>query len=627
MCGVVGVYHRTSSVLTSDVKAQELARVKVMLEPLKLRGPDEQNVVSFGSTVLGHTRLSIIDLSTGSQPVYNEDKSVAVVFNGEVYNFEELRDDLRKKGHVFQSRSDTEVIVHLYEELGEALFTRLDGMFAILLHDKKRDLFIAARDRMGEKPLLYWENEEKIIVSSELKSLLCYPELKREVCQDALALFFKTMYIPAPHCIVSGVQKLPPSSYLLVKEGKISVKKYWEPVPSIDWNLSEHEVVETFTSIFSNSVSSRMIADVPLGVFLSGGIDSSAVTAFMARHCSSPIKTFTVGFADEVDERPYARRVAEQYGTKHTELYIDDKVEDVISEIMQYYDEPFGDSSAIPTYLVSREARKHVKVVLTGDGGDELFAGYGSYLNQRHLLDGRFATKAFETANHFLLNRLNLPWLDSLYSKGSNPRAQSHWLGVRTIMFEKEISELMGRYDGGSNHFFQGNKWLNFKDQDPLTVAFAHDLNFYLPDDLLKKVDMASMKASLECRAPFLDHHLVEFAMKIPPQMKVKGGELKYLIKKSLQPYLPNEILYRHKTGFGAPVSSWMRGQLREMVSDLLQPGCHAEMYLNRRVIDDIFSDFYQANSQDFRLPFKLWLIFIFELWLRDYMTPTVEPL
>lgn len=620
MCGIVGLYFTDFSMGEGGSRERELSRGRAMLETLRFRGPDEQHLVAFGSTILGHARLSIIDLNTGSQPVYNEDQSVAVIFNGEIYNFIQLRADLKEKGHVFRSRTDTEVIVHLYEELGVELFSQLDGMFAIVIHDRKNNIFLTGRDRMGEKPLLYWQGRDKLIVASELKALLCYPEIKREVNQNALALYFNAMYVPAPHCIIDGINKLPPAHYLLVRDGKTTVVKYWDPTPRINWNISEDEVVETVTSLFSQSVNSRKIADVPVGVFLSGGIDSSAVTAFMARHCSEAVKTFSVGFADEVDERPYARMVAEKYGTDHTEIFISDKVEDVLADIMQYYDEPFGDSSAIPTHLVSKEARKHVKVVLTGDGGDELFAGYGSYLNQRSLVGNRVATKLFKTANRFLLKHMGVSWLDGIYAKGGNPRAWEHWLSVRTMMAGKEISELLATDESNPSCFFKDNRWLNIPGQDPLTIAFGHDLNFYLPDDLLKKVDMASMMASLECRAPFLDHHLVEFAMTIPPHMKVKGGELKYILKKSLQPFLPKEVLYRQKIGFGAPVSSWMRGQLKEMVTDLLQSGCQAEAYLNRKGIDIVLSDFYDQKISDFRIAFKLWLIFIFELWLRNYL-------
>lgn len=624
MCGVIGIYSKDPNTLISDNGSEELNRAVGMLETLRFRGPDESNIVSFGSAVLGHSRLSIIDLNTGTQPIYNEDHSVAVVFNGEIYNFETLRADLKKKGHHFRSLSDTEVIVHLYEELGTELFSQLEGMFAILLHDKRQNIFLAARDRMGEKPLLYWEGNGKIIFASELKALLNYPEIQRNINHDALSLFFNAMYIPAPHCIITGVKKLPPSHYLLVQNGEVTTKKYWKPTLNIDWNISESEVVEKFIYLFSKSVNSRMIADVPLGVFLSGGIDSSAVTAFMAQNGGGSVKTFAVGFADEFDERPYARLVAKRYRTKHTELFINDKIEDVISDVMGYFDEPFGDSSAIPTYLVSKAAREHVKVVLTGDGGDELFAGYSSYLNQRNLLSGRVTTKLFKMANSFFLKQLGLPWLDGIYAKKGTPRGQSHWRGVRTIMSDREVSALLNKNLSSLTGFFKDNTWLYFQDQDPLSIAFRHDLNFYLPDDLLKKVDMSSMMASLECRAPFLDHHLVEFAMSIPPQMKVKRGELKYILKKSLTSFLSKEILYRAKTGFGAPVSSWMRGQLKVMVSDLLQPGCMAETYLRRMEINNVYDAFYQKKSADFRVPFKLWLIFVFELWLRKYMNNTV---
>ncbi len=622
MCGILGLYYKDASFLLEESGKKELDRVNSMLNTLLFRGPDDQNIVSFGSSILGHSRLSIIDLATGNQPIYNEDHSVAVVFNGEIYNFWSLRVNLEKKGHTFRSSSDTEVIVHLYEEFGADLFSHLDGMFAIVLHDKKKNIFLAARDRMGEKPLLYWENRDKIIVASELKALLCYPDIQKNVNIDALSFFFSTMYIPAPHCIIEGVKKLPPSHFLCIKDGEVKIIQYWKPALDINWDISEIEVMDTFIELFSKAVLSRKVADVPLGVFLSGGIDSSAVTALLALHGKVQIKTFAVGFAGQIDERPYARLVAERYGTDHTELYVNDKIEDVILDVMQYFDEPFGDSSSIPTYMVSKAAREHVKVVLTGDGGDELFAGYSSYLDQRSLWGGRVRTKLYKTANRFLLKQLGLPWLDGIYAKAGNPQAFEHWLGVRAIMSMEEHSKFVLGSKIDPDIFFKDNRWLNFSGQDPMTIAFSHDINFYLPDDLLKKVDMSSMLASIECRAPFLDHHLVEFAMTIPPQMKVKGGELKYILKKSLMPYLPNEILFRAKTGFGAPVSSWMRGNLKDMVLSLLQPGCLSEAYLNRRGLKELIENFYVREMQDYRTAFKLWMLFVFELWLQNYMKP-----
>ncbi len=621
MCGVLGFYYKTSPLDSKDFVDKETQLCSQMLSKLRLRGPDEQSVTVFGNAVLGHSRLSIIDLNTGSQPVYNEDNTIAVILNGEIYNFKKLRKELILKGHQFRTSSDTEVLVHLYEEFGEGFFSRLNGMFAILLHDKKENVFLVARDRMGEKPLLYWDSEQKIIFASELKALLRHPEIPAELDADALALYFNSMYVPAPCSIISGVKKIPPAHYMKLKGQKKSMVKYWDPRIQVNWSFSENEITEQFIELFSDAVLIRKVADVPIGIFLSGGIDSSAVTAIMAHHSKEQIKTFSVGFADEVDERPYARVVATKYSTDHTEIYIDDKIEDVVLDVLAYYDEPFGDSSAIPTYLVAREARKYVKVVLTGDGGDELFAGYGSYLDQRYLRGGRYSTRIFKELNRFALQKFGFKGFDGIYSRDGSPGAWDYWHRIRTILSAGEIKAFASGYDVDFAKFYAENTWLNLKDKDPLTLAFGHDLNFYLPDDLLKKVDMASMKTSLECRAPFLDHRLVEFAMSIPPHQKVRQEQLKYFLKSGLKGYLPDEILYRKKTGFGAPVASWLNYQLKEMACDLLKPGCRCENYVDRESVITLMTSFYEhKNQSDFRLPLKLWLLFVLELWLKNYL-------
>lgn len=336
----------------------------------------------------------------------------------------------------------------------------------------------------------------------------------------------------------------------------------------------------------------------------------------MALQCSEPIKTFSVGFSDEVDERPYARIVAEKFNTDHQELHISDRIEDVALEVLAYFDEPFGDSSAIPTYLVSKEARKFVKVVLTGDGGDELFAGYPSYLNQKYLFGNRLTTKLLKTIGRLF----DSEYLDKIYAYSGNKMSWNHWLSIRSMMDKDEITQLMNCYPLDIRSHYQDKQWLHLNDKDPLSIAFSHDLNFYLPDDLLKKVDMASMKASIECRAPFLDHRLVEFAMAIPSNKKVKKNQLKYLLKKSLEDLLPSVIINRKKTGFGAPVSSWLNNQLKPLVNDLLNTGCKSELYINPLTIKKVMRTFYSTKQHNnFRIPFKLWLLFVFEVWLRNY--------
>ena len=622
MCGIVTLFHKNHLKLKDSEKERDLKICKDMLETLKFRGPDEQSLVHLGSAFLGFSRLSIIDLSTGSQPIYNEDGTVAVLLNGEIYNYPELRESLNKKGHHFRTQSDTEVIVHLYEEYGEEAFGHLNGMFAIVLYDMVNNEIIAARDRMGEKPLLYWESPDIFLIASELKALLMHPHVPREIDRDALSLYLNSMYVPAPLCIFRGIKKLLPAHFLKLSNGNLTVKKYWDPRPGSYWGWTEQAIQDRFIELFTDAVKIRTISDVPIGVFLSGGIDSSAVTAFMARACPEPIKTFSVGFADGIDERPFARLVAQRYHTEHTEIFIEDRIELVLQNVIGYFDEPFGDSSAIPTHLVSKEARKYVKVILTGDGGDELFAGYESYLNQKYQLGHRVLTKAFKELNRFFIRRLKTGFLENIYPRRNIKGAFEHWLWVRTLLTEDEIKRMTGNKSFDARGFFATNRWLEVSAQDPLSQAFTHDLNYYLPDDLLKKVDMASMLASLECRAPFLDHRLVEFALGIPPLLKVKNDCLKYVLKNALVEYLPPQILVREKIGFGAPVASWLCNGLKEITLDSLSPGCRIENILSRNAIQHCLSSFYTGSpyESNFRIAYRVWLLLILELWIRKYL-------
>jgi len=619
MCGITGVYlkDRRSSLAEDYLKHQV---GEEMLATLRFRGPDERQLVRMGAAMLGHTRLSIIDLTTGTQPIFNEDNQIAVVLNGEIYNFPELRHELEDRGHIFRTHSDTEVIVHLYEDVGEAVFSYLNGMFAILIYDKRTHVLLGARDRTGEKPLVYCETAEAFLFASEIKALLKYPGLSREIDLEGLALYFNSLAVTAPHTIFRQIRKLPPAHYFRVEDGRLDIKKYWDPRIEVEWDMDERALVETFKTLFSDAVRMRTIADVPLGVFLSGGIDSSAVVAFMSQHCPGRVKTFTVGFGDEIDERPYARMVAERYQTEHTELFIDQKLEDVVLDVLEYYDEPFGDSSAVPTHMIAREARKHVKVILTGDGGDELFAGYDSYLNQKYQLFDRVSSRLYQELGKLAIKGLRKDISSVFYPRHTWPYAFDHWHRLKSFFSEGEIRDLIPLPEGFVRRFYQDHHWLNLSSNDALSVSYAFDMNYYLPDDLLKKVDMASMLSSLECRAPFLDHRLIEFSFSIPPQLKVKNDMLKYVLKNSLEDYLPPQVLYRAKTGFGAPVESWVRKQIKELVLNLLSPGCKIESILPRSMIMKTLQDVYAVEScPDYRVPYKLWLFFVLEVWMRKY--------
>jgi len=619
MCGIVGVFWKDPHVSLDDLETMRRACVD-KLETLQFRGPDEQHLVQVGSALLGHTRLSIIDLSTGSQPIFNEDRTVAVVLNGEIYNFRELRHDLESRGHVFRTLTDTEVIVHLYEDVGEEVFSYLNGMFAIIIHDQRTNVMLCARDRTGEKPLLYCETAKSFLFSSEIKAMLKAPDMDRDLDLEGLALYLNSLAVPAPHTIFRQIRKLKPAHYLKVKGQTLEMMKYWDPRIAVDWGMDEETVQGRFHELFSDAVRIRTVADVPLGVFLSGGIDSSAVVAFMSQHCPGKVKTFSVGFGDEIDERPYARMVAERYHTDHTELFIDQKLEDVVLDVLEYYDEPFGDSSAVPSYMISREARKHVKVILTGDGGDELFAGYESYLNQKYQLFERISSRLYQEMGKLAVSITGRDLTDVLYPRRSWEYAFNHWHLLRSIYTEQEVVRLVPIHKGFIRDFFRNGHWLHLTAKDALSVAYAYDMNYYLPDDLLKKMDMASMLASLECRAPFLDHRLIEFSMSIPPHLKVKNNIPKYLLKASLRDHLPEVILQRPKIGFGAPVESWVRNQLKEVVCDFLMPGCSIESILPRQCIEDALNHVFAVQKcLDYRVPYKLWLLFVLEVWMKKY--------
>ena len=593
-----------------------------MLDTLQMRGPDECNLVKFGSTVLGHTRLSIIDLETGSQPLYNANKTIAVLLNGEIYNFHELRSELQRIGYCFKTTSDTEVIVHLYEEYGEEVFAKLNGMFAIVIYDIQSNVLLVARDRVGEKPLLYWESPDMFIVASEIKALLKVPDISRTIDENAIALYLNNMYIAAPISIFKDIKKLQPAHYLKIEGKKRTIQKFWNPQHHICWEMQENEIRENFINLFSDAIKIRGYSDVPFGVFLSGGIDSSAVTALMASRSPEPIKTFTVGFNQEIDERPYARIIADQYRTNHTELIVNDRVEDVVEQVIGYFDEPFGDSSAIPTYLVAREARKHVKMILTGDGGDELFAGYGSYIDQKYQLGNRIGTKFYKIFNQFTQKYFGKGFLEDVYPRITNvSSALEHWRWVRTIFPEKYLKSILHQQFFDIGDYFKTHEWMNIQNKDALSISYSFDLNYYLPDDLLKKVDMASMLVGLECRAPFLDYRLVELSLSIPPHLKVKNDCLKYLLKTSLTEYLPKEILYRSKVGFGAPIESWLKNSLKEMVMTMLAPGCKVESFFDRKIIQYHIELLYKNKSIiDYRVSQQVWLLLVLEIWMRKYV-------
>ena len=535
---------------------------------------------------LAMRRLSIIDLATGQQPIHNEDKTLSVVFNGEIYNYRELRAELQTKGHRFSTTSDSEVLVHLYEEHRERCVERLRGMFAFAIWDRQRQALFLARDRLGIKPLYYAETPQGFVFASELKAVAQHPRVSRHVSPAGLEAYLRYGYVPEPLSILEGVRRLPPGHTLTVKDGSLGApRRYWKSTgffrsvtgPS---RHSEADASESLWGHLESAVRSHLVSDVPVGAFLSGGVDSSAVVAIMAQAAGVPVKTFSVGFRESgYNELPYARRVAESLGTEHHELLVEPRDLGVLEEVLAAVDEPFADASAIPTYLVSRLARRHVKVVLSGDGGDELFAGYDRYVvdhQRRHL--GLLGDAGLGGVLRVLSAGLpeGAPGKNYLYNL-SLPRLH-RYLDSISLFPAREMANLLepAVVPHGESPFATALALGN--GLDPLSRLQDLDLNTYLPGDILTKVDRMSMANSLEARVPLLDHPLVEFACGLPADLRFRAGQTKHLLKRTLRGRVPEEVLTRPKQGFGVPLELWFTERLPGFFQDLLGDG--------RRLVD-----------------------------------------
>jgi asparagine synthase (glutamine-hydrolysing) len=584
MCGIVAIVERERD------RPVSLREVEQMVRRLVHRGPDEQGTIALGGVGLGMRRLSIVDLSGGQQPFASEDGSVLLVANGEIYNCAELREALAARGHRFRSRSDIEVLVHAYEEWGEAFLARVRGMFALALWDGRTRTLVAARDRAGEKPLYYAVTPEGLRLASEIKALLARPEVPRELDLEGLDQFLTYEYIPAPRTIFRHVQKLPAAHLLVYREGRLEVRRYWDAAAVVPRPWTEAEAAAALRVALERAVAGQMMADVPVGAFLSGGVDSSAVVAFMvraARARGGEVQTFSMGFADGTyNELPYAREVAAHFGTRHREGMVTPDLVDLVNELVVHLDEPFADVSLFPTYLVSRLAREHVKVALTGDGGDELFGGYDTYVAER--LARRLAPFTPPVAVA-ILDRLAALWPPSEKKKGfvnkvkrflhgwaHQPAAIEHyrWMtflgpsakrrlytaALRAALAESDVyrpvREAIGRV--------AGDDWINRQ----LYADFA----VYLADDILVKVDRMSMATSLETRAPFLDVDVMELAFSMPGWLKVRGGARKVVLRRALDGVVPARVLTRPKEGFSIPMKTWLRRDLQPLLRDLLAP-------------------------------------------------------
>ena len=635
MCGIVGIF---DSRARREIDRGLLDR---MNDSQFHRGPDEGGLHVEPGVGLGHRRLSIIDLSTGQQPLYNEDRSVAVVFNGEIYNFQDLVPELQALGHTFRTRSDTEVIVHAWEAWGEDCVRRFRGMFAFAIWDRNQDTVFLARDRMGVKPLYYaMLDDGMLIFSSELKALLVHPGLKREIDPQAVEDYFAYGYVPEPRTIFRGALKLPPAHTLTVRRGEKlrEPHEYWDVSFKLGPALSEREAIEELSVRLREAVKIRLMSEVPLGAFLSGGVDSSGVVAMMAGLSADPVNTCSISFGDPAfNESAYAQMVADRYGTRHSVEQVDPDDFDLVDRLAMLYDEPYADSSAMPTFRVCELARKTVTVALSGDGGDESFGGYRRYrwhLNEervRSLMPLQLRRPVFGLLGRFYPKA---DWAPQVFRAKATLQAlarnsiEAYFHSV-SILHDEMRSQLFNAAFRRELQGYTADQVLKrhgarAPSDHPLSLIQYLDIKTYLVGDINTKVDRASMAHSLEVREPLMDHVLVDWLAGLPPELKLRNAEGKYILKRTLEPLLPPEILYRRKMGFAVPLAQWFRGPLRQRVRDavlgpvLADTGYFSTSYL-RRLVDD-----HQSGMRDYSAP--LWTVMMFESFLRNVMDAAAAP-
>jgi asparagine synthase (glutamine-hydrolysing) len=623
MCGIAGI---VSAAVDDRIEASTIHR---MCQAIVHRGPDDEGIFVKDGTGLGMRRLSIIDLSGGHQPVFNEDRSVWVVFNGEIYNFPELRGELEKRGHHFYTHTDTEVIVHLYEDLGADCVNQLRGMFAFALYDERQRKLLMARDRFGKKPLHYALAGERLLFGSEIKAIHAVAPELADVNNEALLQYMYFGYVPDPITAFSPIQKLPPGHLLEFEAGQVRVRQYWDlPQYSTYHPSSEEECLEELEHRLAEAVRIRLISDVPLGALLSGGTDSSTVVALMARASSKPVKTFSIGFShDDFNEAHYARIVAKHFGTEHHELVLEPNVVETVETLTSSLEEPFGDSSMLPTYYVSCMARKHVTVALSGDGGDEIFAGYDRYgIHLRRKMFERIPRWAWR-----LYREQVYPWLpQNMHGKKFSYNVSLPWREryVDSISFVPSFERDMPLWSSEFRETLQGNGnpedvMYRYFDQapanDPVSQMLYVDTKTYMVADILTKVDRMSMATSLEVRVPILDHLFVEWATGLPAEWKLRGGVQKYIFRKLAERVgVPREALYRPKQGFALPLVHWMRNELKDLIMTvLLEPKTMQRGYFNPDGVRQLLDEHFRGRRNHSG---RIWRLLIFELWHRNYL-------
>lgn len=625
MCGITGFISKNKNLPTAE---REVLLDK-MCRSITHRGPDEQGTIVKDAAALGMRRLSIIDLKSGQQPIFDCSGNLAIVFNGEIYNYQQLKSDLETRGHKFKTNSDTETIVHAYEEFGADCVKYLRGMFAFAIYDFAAESLFIARDRVGKKPLFYSKTKQgNFVFGSELKTLLEHGEISKEIELSALDAYLNFGYVPEEFCIFKDVHKLAPGHFLIYKNGEIRTQKYWDFEYSGETeNKTEAEFIDILREKIKEAVKIRLISEVPLGAFLSGGVDSSSIVGMMSQLSETPVKTFSIGFnEDSFDELKFARVAAKHFKTEHHEFVVTPDLVEIVDDLVWHFDEPFADSSALPTYMVSKMARDFVTVVLSGDGGDELFAGYTRYVTDKKrsgfanlpkFVRQNFLQKISENLPHGAKGK-NFLYNTSLDAVERYIDSVSHFNNLnRNELYSTEFrTKLNGNFGKASNLYKEiADSVLSENATDKLLYL---DSKTYLPSDILTKVDRMTMATSLEARVPLLDHELIEFVQTIPAELKLKGNETKYIFKKAMEGIVPNEILYREKQGFGVPIGEWINSQLKSRIHEtLLEKKTLERGYFDEKYIK-ILLDEHTRNRRDHS--HSLWILWMLELWHREFV-------
>lgn len=625
MCGIAGI-------VRNDRNDVDQSLVRRMCDAIRHRGPDEDGFYFQGPVGLGMRRLAIIDLKSGQQPIHNADRTAWIVFNGEIYNYQELREKLEKLGHTFYTNSDTEAIIHAYDRYGADCPKHLRGMFVFAIWDERTQELFIARDRVGKKPLLYAEANGQFVFASEFSALLLHPQVSREIEPEALHHYLTFMCVPAPLTAYKAIKKLEPGHTLRWKQGSLKIERYWQPDFSRKLKISEPEAGERLIEILREAVRLRLISEVPLGAFLSGGIDSSAVVALMSEESSEPIKTFSIGFEEQdFSELHHARRVAEHVGADHHEFIVRPDALEVLPLLVEHYGEPYADSSAIPTYYVARETRKHVTVALNGDGGDECFAGYERYAAMRLAEKYRKLPALLRTT--FIDQAIGM--LPSSEQRRSRTRDAKRFIQAASLPKVERYLRWISVFDKGSKADLYADgfrqqmashasasllePWFALANGSGIVdAALLADTMTYLPNDLLVKVDIATMANSLEARSPFLDHEVIEFAASLPENLKLRGLTAKYLLKRVLRKLLPAENLDRRKMGFGVPVGHWFRGKLQPFLREtvLSEKALKRELFKPEAVKQLV--ELHVRGERDYS--HQLWTLLMLELWFERFI-------